>query len=66
MITNSQIILKDEKLFEFYDLLNKDTSHMNSSDDICTPIECVKTDRLYSRKLLEKEYKSFRPLCWNR
>ena len=42
MITNSQIILKDEKLFEFYDLLNKDTSHMNSSDDICTPIECVK------------------------
>ncbi len=53
MIAINQITLKkeqvlnikkniDEKLFEFYDLLNKDTSHMSSSDDICTPMECVK------------------------
>lgn len=30
------------KLFEFYDVLNKDQSHMLSKDDICTPMECVK------------------------
>lgn len=30
------------KLFEFYDILNKDQSHMLSNDDICTPMECVK------------------------
>lgn len=29
-------------LFEFYDMLNKDDSHMASNDDICTPMECVK------------------------
>lgn len=32
----------DIKLFQFYDILNKDTSHMASNDDICTPMECVK------------------------
>lgn len=31
-----------KKLFEFYDLLNKDKSHMSSKDDICTPMKCVK------------------------
>lgn len=29
-------------LFEFYDNLNKDISHMATTDDICTPMECVK------------------------
>lgn len=53
MIATNQITLKKEKvlninknisleLFQFYDLLNKDISHMSSSDDICTPMECVK------------------------
>lgn len=31
----------DINLFEFYDILNKDTSHMSSNDDICTPMACV-------------------------
>lgn len=30
------------KLFEYYDMLNGDKSHMMSNDDICTPMECVK------------------------
>jgi len=37
---------ENEKLhfmFNFYNMLNKDNSHKNSSDDICTPMECVKT-----------------------
>ena len=29
------------KIFEFYDKLNKDKSHEESKDDICTPMECV-------------------------
>lgn len=56
MITTKQIIIKKNnvecrkkdktkninKLFEFYDNLNKDVSHMATNDDICTPMECVK------------------------
>lgn len=53
MIATNQITINKEKtlnlsknidmtLFEFYDMLNKDTSHMSSSDDICTPMKCVK------------------------
>ena len=38
------------KLFEFYDVLNKDQSHMLSKDDICTPMECIKkNDRLHTK-----------------
>lgn len=32
-----------ESLFSIYDNLNKDNSHKLSNDDICTPMECVKT-----------------------
>lgn len=32
----------DIDIYEFYDKLNKDESHMDSKDDICTPMECVK------------------------
>ena len=53
MVATNQVTLKKEKnaviknniditLFEFYNILNKDTSHMTSNDDICTPMECVK------------------------
>lgn len=32
-----------EDIFSIYNALNMDTSHFNSRDDICTPMECVKT-----------------------
>lgn len=32
-----------EEIKNYYDNLNHDVSHKLSSDDICTPIECVKT-----------------------
>ncbi len=35
--------LTQEELFEFYNNLNKDLSNHKSNDDICTPMECVKT-----------------------
>lgn len=31
-----------EKIKEYFDILNKDTSHFSSSNDICTPMDCVK------------------------
>lgn len=30
------------KILSYFDELNKDSSHMMSNDDICTPMECVK------------------------
>ena len=45
----------DMTLFEFYDMLNKDTSHMSSSDDICTPMECVKKMIDYIYALITKK-----------
>ena len=42
-------------LFEFYDQLNKDVTHMTSNDDICTPMECV-------RKMIDYVPNEF----WNR
>lgn len=43
-IKKNKILKPDKKMtiYDFYDMLNKDTSHMSSSDDICTPMECVK------------------------
>lgn len=32
-----------EEVFSYYDSLNNDNSHMSSRDDICTPMDCVKT-----------------------
>lgn len=46
-------------IFNFYDELNKDESHMMSSDDICTPMECVKKmidyipEELWSREKIK-------------
>ena len=37
---DKEVSLKE--VFEFYDELNKDKSHMVSKDDICTPMECVR------------------------
>lgn len=69
IIKTKQITLKKAKpmtikkenidLFEFYDILNKDKSHMASKDDICTPMSCVKKmidylpDELWSRKKIK-------------
>ena len=39
IINNNKYI---NRLFDFYDELNKDTTNMISNDDICTPMECVK------------------------
>lgn len=32
----------EKEIFEFFDNLNKDKTHYNSSNDICTPMGCVK------------------------
>ena len=32
-----------DKIFDYYNSLNADDSHSTSRDDICTPMECVKT-----------------------
>ncbi len=34
--------LKFKKIKEYFDLLNKDSSHFVNSNDICTPMDCVK------------------------
>lgn len=37
------VSVSQEEIFKYYNEINKDTSHMISNDDICTPMECVKT-----------------------
>lgn len=32
-----------DEIFSFYNYINFDIDHMNSNDDVCTPMECVKT-----------------------
>lgn len=32
-----------EEVFEYYNKLNEDPTHRTTTDDICTPMECVKT-----------------------
>ena len=34
--------LGEEEILAFYNELNEDLDHFSSSDDICTPMECVK------------------------
>ncbi|NCP98224.1 methyltransferase [archaeon] len=48
--------LSEKELFEYYDNLNKDTSHYVSNDDICTSMNCVKTMIDYiPKELWERE-----------
>lgn len=37
-----KMIYTEQEVFKYFNNLNKDTSHYNSSNDICTPMECVK------------------------
>ena len=45
-----------DEIMDYYDELNKDLSHRSSTDDICTPMKCVKTmidyvpDSLWKKK----------------
>ena len=32
----------ENEIFNYFNTLNKDTSHYNNSNDICTPMGCVK------------------------
>lgn len=50
---------KYEEIKSYFDALNQDRSHFSSSNDICTPMDCVKTmvdaipDELWSRASLK-------------
>lgn len=56
-----------EQIKDYYENVNKDISHKSGTDDICTPIECVKVmldyipDELWDRKNL----KILDPCCGN-
>ena len=51
--------MTQEEIFDIYNKLNLDKSHMLSTDDICTPMECVKRmidylpDSLWKRKKIK-------------
>jgi len=56
-----------EEVFQYYNQLNKDITHHISGDDICTPMDCVKTmldyvpDELWQRPAL----RILDPCCGN-
>ena len=56
-----------DELFSYYNMINCDITHMICKDDICTPMECVKTmidyipDELWKRNSL----KILDPCCGN-
>lgn len=54
-------------IFAYYDHLNNDSSHMTSRDDICTPMECVKTmvDYIPENFWKNKDIKVLDPCCGN-
>lgn len=56
-----------ESLFSVYDNLNKDNSHKLSNDDICTPMECVKTMLDYIPKHFwqQENIRVLDPCCGN-
>lgn len=56
-----------ESLFSIYDNLNKDNSHKLSNDDICTPMECVKTILDYIPKHFwqQENIRVLDPCCGN-
>lgn len=56
-----------EKTIEYYNNLNNDESHFNSNDDVCTPMECVKTmiDYLPSELWDRKNLKILEPCAGN-
>lgn len=56
-----------EELRDYYDKLNADDSHQTSTDDVCTPLDCVKTmldyipDKFWGRENL----RILDPCCGN-
>jgi len=54
-------------VFEYYDNLNKDNSHKLSNDDICTPMNCVKTmlDYIPNEFWSRENIKVLDPCCGN-
>jgi len=56
-----------EELFMYYNELNADDSHKTSRDDICTPMECVKTmiDYIPEELWKRKSIKVLDPCCGN-
>ncbi len=58
---------KYDEILKYYDKLNSDLSHMSSTDDICTPIDCVKKmidyipDELWKRESI----RILDPCCGN-
>jgi adenine-specific DNA-methyltransferase len=51
----------------YYDHLNEDISHKKSNDDICTPMECVKTmiDYIPNELWKRKDIRILDPCCGN-
>lgn len=68
---NSQNVItdkvKEEKIFDIYNALNNDKTHMVSTDDICTPMECVKLmiDYIPSSFWKNENIKVLDPCCGN-
>ena len=54
-------------VFEFYNILNKDTQYFKNNDDICTPMECVKTmiDYIPTNFWDNQNLKILDPCCGN-
>ncbi len=54
-------------LFDYYDNLNKEKEHKLSNDDICTPMNCVRTmiDYVPNELWNRKNIKVFDPCCGN-
>lgn len=55
------------KIAAYFDKLNEDRSHMQSRDDTCTPMDCVKTmlDYVPSELWLRPSVKVLDPCCGN-
>lgn len=56
-----------EELFKYYNDLNLDNTHKKSSDDICTPMECVKKmiDYIPQELWQRKNIRVLDPCCGN-
>lgn len=54
-------------IIEYYDHLNEDISHKKTNDDICTPMECVKTmiDYIPNELWQRKNVRILDPCCGN-
>ena len=57
----------ENDIFSYYNKINGDTDHFNSTDDICTPMECVKLmiDYLPNELWTRSNLKILDPCCGN-